>query len=136
MSFARLIDLPSFDDSRGSLIAIEATKDIPFDIRRIYYIFNSENCASRGFHAHKDLEQLAICVSGRCDIVLDDGEQRETVSLTSPKEGLLIGSMIWREMHNFSNDCVLLILANSQFDESDYIRSYDDFKDLVSLPEK
>lgn len=136
MSLARLINLPSFDDSRGALIAIEAAKDIHFNIERIYYIFNTESEASRGFHAHKDLEQLAICVSGRCDIVLDDGKQRETVSLKSPREGLLIGSMIWREMHNFSDDCVLLVLASSPFDESDYIRCYDGFKRLISLLDK
>ena len=127
MSLARLIDLPSFDDSRGSLIAIEGLKDISFNIQRIYYIFNCESRASRGFHAHKDLEQLAISVSGRCDIMLDDGEQRETVSLTSPRKGLLIGAMTWREIHNFSDDCVLLVLASRHFDESDYIRDYNEF---------
>lgn len=132
MSLARMIDLPSFDDGRGSLVAIEP-KDIAFNIERIYYIFNTESRTSRGFHAHKDLEQLAICVSGRCDIVLDDGKKREKVSLTSPRKGLLIGSMIWREMHNFSDDCVLLVLASSQFDEADYIRNYDDFRRLMPL---
>ena len=136
MSLASLIELPSFDDSRGSLIAIEAVTDIPFNFERIYYIFNADSLAPRGFHAHTELEQLAICVSGGCDIVLDDGEQRETVSLTSPKEGLFIGSMIWHEMHNFSDDCVLLVLASSPFDESDYIRSYDGFKSLISLLNK
>ena len=132
MSLVRLVDLPSFDDSRGSLIAIEALKDIPFNIERIYYIFNNECGASRGFHAHKELEQLAICVSGSCDIVLDDGNHREVISLTTPKKGLLIGSMIWREMHNFSDDCVLLVLANSLYDETDYIRSYNGFLDSIS----
>jgi dTDP-4-dehydrorhamnose 3,5-epimerase-like enzyme len=114
-------------DERGSLVSLEANKNIPFDIKRIYYIFDTKQGVRRGFHAHKKLEQILICTSGSCDILLDDGEDKNIVRLNSKNEGLYISNNIWREMFNFSQDCVLMVLASEHYDESDYIRNYDDF---------
>lgn len=127
MSLVKLIDLPSLGDERGSLVAIESLSNVPFEIKRVYYIFGTEKGVSRGFHAHKNLQQLAVCVSGRCQFLLDDGEIKESVWLNSPKQGLIIGNNVWREMHDFSEDCVLLVLASEHYDESDYIRDYSLF---------
>ncbi|WP_286717300.1 sugar 3,4-ketoisomerase [Thalassolituus sp. UBA2009] len=127
MKLIRLIDLPPLGDERGSLVAIEANKHIPFEVKRVYYIFGTQSGVSRGFHAHKNLHQLAVCVAGKCRMLLDDGVNKESVWLDSPTKGLLIGNNVWREMHEFSNDCVLLVLASEYYDESDYIRDYSDF---------
>jgi dTDP-4-dehydrorhamnose 3,5-epimerase-like enzyme len=127
MSLVNLIDLLSLGDERGSLVSIEMRKHIPFDVQRVYYIFATKDGVARGFHAHKKLKQLAICVSGKCRIMLDDGMEKQSVWLDSPFKGLIITDMVWREMHDFSDDCVLLVLANEHYDESDYIRNYDDF---------
>ena len=127
MSLVQLIDFPPLGDDRGSLVALEANKSIPFDIKRVYYIFGTEQGVARGFHAHKELKQVAVCVTGRCRMVLDDGKHREEVWLGSPTKGILIEDMIWREMHDFSEDCVLLVLASEHYDESDYIRDYEQF---------
>lgn len=127
MSLIHLIDLPSLGDDRGSLVAIEANKHIPFEVKRVYYIFGTQSGVSRGFHAHKNLQQLAVCVAGKCRMLLDDGVNKESVWLDSPTKGLMIGNNVWREMHEFSNDCVLLVLASEYYDESDYIRDYSDF---------
>ena len=114
-------------DSRGSLIAIESNKDIPFDIKRIYYIFDTKPGVVRGHHAHKTLEQMLVCVSGSCTIVLDDGENRNEVVLSDPSSGLYIGPNIWREMKDFSEGAVLLVLASDWYNEADYIRDYSEF---------
>ncbi|MGL4675450.1 MAG: WxcM-like domain-containing protein [Wohlfahrtiimonas sp.] len=127
MSLINLIEFPVLGDERGSLIALETMKNIPFDIKRVYYIFGADQNTPRGFHAHKELQQVAICVAGRCRMILDDGYTKEEVWLDSPNKGLIIGNNIWREMHDFSKDCVLLVLANNYYDESDYIRDYDEF---------
>jgi len=118
-------------DSRGSLIAIESNKDIPFDIKRIYYIFDTQPGVVRGYHAHKTLEQILICVSGSCTIVLDDGENRSEVVLSNPSEGLYIGPNLWREMKDFSEGAVLLVLASDFYNEADYIRNYDEFMSYI-----
>ena len=118
MNLIRLIDLPPLGDERGSLIAIEANKHIPFEVKRVYYIFGTKPGVSRGFHAHK--------------MVLDDGINKESVWLDSPTKGLLIGNNVWREMHEFSDDCVLLVLASEHYDESDYIRDYSEFCSAVN----
>lgn len=130
MSLINLIDLPVLGDERGSLVALESLKNIPFEIKRVYYIFGTDTQTSRGFHAHKQLQQLAICLSGQCRMVLDDGQKREEVWLDSPAKCLLIGNSIWREMHDFSADCVLLVLASEYYDEADYIRDYEMFLGL------
>lgn len=127
MSLIHLIDLPPLGDERGSLVAIEANKHIPFQVKRVYYIFGTQAGVSRGFHAHKNLQQLAVCVTGKCRMLLDDGINKQSVWLDSPTKGLLIDNNVWREMHEFSDDCVLLVLASEYYDESDYIRNYSDF---------
>ena len=132
MSLIKIIDFDEMGDDRGSLIAFEQNKNIPFDIRRVYYIYGTQAGVARGFHAHKDLHQLAICVSGSCRFLLDDGANKEEVLLDNPSSGLLIEGLIWREMYDFSDDCVLLVLASEYYDEADYIRDYDEFKNAVS----
>jgi len=134
MSLIRWVDFPSLGDERGSLVAVEIgiDKAVPFNIKRVYYIYHTERKVARGFHAHKNLKQVAICISGRCRMVLDDGNEREEVWLDSPTKGLLIEDLVWREMHDFSDDCVLLVLASEHYDESDYIRDYSEFKLLAS----
>lgn len=114
-------------DARGSLVAIEGGRDLPFAIARVYYVFNTSKGIDRGLHAHYELRQLAIAVAGSCTMILDDGQSRVSVRLDNPATGLTIGPMIWREMTNFSPDCVLLVLADAAYDEADYIRDYDDF---------
>ncbi|NWK53161.1 WxcM-like domain-containing protein [Acinetobacter sp. SwsAc5] len=133
MSLIKLIDLPSLGDQRGGLVAIESNQSIPFEIKRLYYIFNTTN-QSRGFHAHIDLKQVAVCVKGSCRFILDNGHTREEVTLNSPTQGLYIDALTWREMHDFSEDCVLLVLASEHYDESDYIRHYQEFLKEVHKP--
>ncbi len=128
----KFIDFNILGDERGSLIAIEELKDIPFEIKRVYYIFGTKQNVRRGFHAHKDLQQIAICVSGSCKFLLDSGKKRvDNIVLDTPNKGLFIDKMIWREMYDFSEDCVLLVLASEYYDESDYIRDYDKFLSVV-----
>lgn len=134
MSLIKLVDLPSFGDERGGLIAIESDQSIPFQIKRLYYIFGTQSGVSRGFHAHYNLKQIAVCVKGSCRMILDDGQHREEVWLDTPNKGLLIGDLIWREMHDFSDDCVLLVLASEHYDEADYIRNYDEFINEANKP--
>ncbi|HIF9267926.1 TPA: sugar 3,4-ketoisomerase [Photobacterium damselae] len=127
MNLIKLIEFNKLGDDRGSLISLEGNLNIPFEIRRVYYIFDTKENISRGFHAHKDLQQVAICVKGSCRFILDNGILRQSVILDKPNVGLYIDSMKWREMHDFSDDCVLMVLASHEYDESDYIRNYDDF---------
>lgn len=127
MSLVRWIDLPQLGDERGSLIAIEGERNIPFTIKRVYYIYGTSSGVARGFHAHYHLQQVVVCVSGKCRMILDDGKSREDVWLDSRDKGLLISDMTWREMHDFSEDCVLLVLASEHYDEADYIRDYSLF---------
>jgi dTDP-4-dehydrorhamnose 3,5-epimerase-like enzyme len=129
MSLIKWIEFPALGDDRGELISLEIglEKTVPFDIKRVYYIYKTAQGVSRGYHAHKDLKQVAICVSGKCKMILDDGSTREETWLDTPTKGVLIESMVWREMHDFSDDCVLLVLASEHYDESDYIRDYQEF---------
>jgi dTDP-4-dehydrorhamnose 3,5-epimerase-like enzyme len=127
----KLIDFPALGDDRGSLVALESNTDIPFDIKRVYYIFGTQQGVARGFHAHKKLKQVAVCVTGKCKMVLDSGVNQAEIWLDSATKGVLIEDMIWREMHDFSDDCVLLVLASEHYDESDYIRNYDEFLETV-----
>ncbi len=123
----RLHRLSVRGDERGSLIALESGRNVPFDVARVYYIFGTRPGVERGFHAHRNLRQMAICVRGACTMTLDDGRNRKDVGLDQPDQGLEIGSMIWREMRGFSDDAVLMVLASAPYDEADYIRNYDDF---------
>jgi dTDP-4-dehydrorhamnose 3,5-epimerase-like enzyme len=124
----KLIPLQIHGDDRGSLIALEEKKNIPFDVKRIYYLFGTKKDVRRGFHAHRELTQLVIAVRGSCRFLLDDGSEKITLLLDNSAQGLLINSCIWREMYDFSEDCVLLVLADKLYDENDYIRDYDQFK--------
>jgi len=132
MSLVKWIDFPAFSDPRGSLVAIEADKNIPFEIKRVYYIYATKQGTSRGFHAHKALQQVAVCIAGHCTMLLDNGNEQARVILNSPEKGIFIGNMIWREMHDFSPDCILLVLANEFYQEADYIRDHDKFKKIIN----
>ncbi|GMM89474.1 sugar 3,4-ketoisomerase [Vibrio fortis] len=123
----KLIQFQSHGDERGSLVSLEENKNIPFDIKRVYYLFNTKEKVRRGFHAHKKLKQLAIVLKGSCRFLLDDGNEKIDLLLDNPAQGLYIESFIWREMFDFSDDCVLMVLADSVYDESDYIRDYEEF---------
>lgn len=123
-------------DANGMLVAVEQQKDIPFEIRRVYYIYATLPDVRRGYHAHKTLEQVLICVHGSCKILLDDGNKKEIVVLDKPYEGLHVSKGIWREMYDFSSDAVLLVLASDLYKEEDYIRNYDDFLAFVKKGHK
>ena len=127
MSLVHWINFPPLGDDRGSLVALEGGKNVPFAIQRVYYLFGTKLGVSRGFHAHKKLQQVAVCVTGRCRMVLDDGQNREAVWLDSSIKGVALPAMVWHEMHDFSPDCVLLVLASEHYDEADYIRNYEHF---------
>ncbi len=114
-------------DDRGQLVALEEQKEIPFNVKRVYYMYDTVNNAIRGKHAHRNLEQILICVHGSCKILLDDGSSKEIVVLDKPCEGLYLPNNIWREMFDFSSDAVLMVLASELYDERDYIRDYDEF---------
>ena len=124
----KLINIPQRGDSRGGLAVAEIGGALPFPVRRAYWIFGSKPAASRGFHAHKKLRQLCICMSGSVRFRLFDGRTAESVVLNSPTVGLLIGPGLWREMHEFSPGAVLLVLADAEYDEADYMRNLDEFQ--------
>lgn len=128
----KLIPLQTHGDDRGSLVALEEGYNIPFQIKRVYYIFNTKKGVMRGFHAHKNLKQVAIAVRGSCKFKLDNGTDSVEVLLNDPAQGLLIESFIWREIYDFSEDCVLMVLADSHYDENDYVRDYNAFLNLVA----
>lgn len=128
MSLVKFIDFEIKGDERGSLISLEGNKNVPFDIKRVYYIFDNVAGVERGFHAHHNLKQVVICMHGECTFVLDNGKVREEVVLNSKNKALYIEDFIWREMKNFSPGTVLVVLASEYYDESDYIRNYEDFK--------
>lgn len=114
-------------DERGQLVALEEFNDIPFEIKRVYYMYDTKEGVRRGFHAHKSLEQILICIHGSCKILMDNGTEKKIVSLEKPYEGLYISNTIWREMYDFSPDAVLMVLASDVYREEDYIRDYDEF---------
>lgn len=119
-------------DERGMLVALEEFKDIPFEIKRVYYMYDTKPDVHRGFHAHKNLKQILICIHGTCKVLLDNGKEKKVVSLEKPYEGLYISNDMWREMYDFSNDAVLMVLASEQYCEDDYIRDYDEFLKSVN----
>lgn len=126
-----IINLKLIGDERGSLISLEGNDNVPFDIKRIYYIFDTKEDVERGFHAHINLKQLVIAVKGSCTFVLDNGTKKEELILDKPDQGLFIEGLIWREMKDFSSDCVLIVLASEYYNENDYIRNYDKFLEAV-----
>lgn len=122
-------------DNRGQLVAIEELKDIPFKVKRVYYMYDITDGVARGFHAHKHLEQILICVHGSCKVKLDDGFEKSEVLLDNPYSGLYVANNIWREMYEFSPEAVLLVLASELYDEADYIRNYEDFIEFIRKTE-
>ena len=120
-------NFPPHGDDRGQLVAIEAMKDLPFEVKRVYYIYDTLPGVRRGYHAHLNLQQILLCVNGSCKIHLDNGTDTAEVTLDKPNEGLYISSDMWREMYDFSEGAVLLVLASEYYDEKDYIRDYDAF---------
>ncbi|MGJ8685269.1 MAG: sugar 3,4-ketoisomerase [Nonlabens sp.] len=127
----KIIDIPKITDPRGNLAVIEGDT-IPFKMERIYYLYDVPSTSHRGGHAHKELRQLIVALSGSFDVVLDNGTEQKTVTLNKPDKGLLIPTMVWRELENFSSGSVCMVVASMEFDEDDYIREYDDFKSLTS----
>ena len=127
MQVVKYVFQPHGDD-RGQLVALEEFNDIPFRIKRVYYMYETREGVTRGFHAHKSLEQILICIHGSCKIRLDNGlGERKVIPLEKPYEGLYVSNDMWREMFDFSPDAVLMVLASEVYDESDYIRDYDAF---------
>ena len=127
----KLIDLPKIEDPRGNLTFIENDRHIPFDIKRVYYLYDVPGGALRAGHAHKTLHQFLIAMSGSFDVTLDDGRQKINFHLNRSYYGLYIPPMVWREIDNFSSGSVCLALASDFFDESDYYRDYSDFKKAI-----
>ncbi|AWI34722.1 sugar 3,4-ketoisomerase [Helicobacter apodemus] len=130
MNYA-LLPLRIFSDERGKLGVLESYKDMPFAIKRMYYIFDTSPSFDRGGHAHRELEQIVLCLCGSCEFVLDNGSLRENVKLNSPEVGLYIGKNMWREMKNFSYDCRLVVLASDYYDDREYIRDYAEFIEFI-----
>jgi len=123
----KLIDLPKITARQGNITPVEGAKDIPFDIARVYYLYDVPGGESRGGHAHKELQQLIVSVMGSFDVVLDDGQKKKTVILNRAYHGLYVPKMIWRELENFSSGGICLVLASMPYGEDDYIRDYNLF---------
>jgi hypothetical protein len=125
-----IIELPKVTDIRGNLTFIEGNEHVPFDIKRVYYLYDVPGGEKRGGHAHKSLQQFIIAASGSFDVILDDGNKRERFHLNRSYYGLYVPTMIWRELDNFSSGSVCVVLASKHFDEDDYIRDHKEFKRL------
>ncbi len=124
----RVMPLPRHERPNGNITVVENNKELPFDVRRVYYLYDVPAGEERGGHAHRKLYQFLVAASGSFDVLIDDGTQRRTVFLNRPDKGLLIVPGIWRELNNFSSGAVCLVLASEFYDESDYIREYDNFR--------
>lgn len=128
MERVRRIEFPIVHEPRGNLSFIEGGRHVPFDIKRVYYLYDVPGGATRGGHAHRTINQVIIALSGSFDVVLDDGKVREKVSLNRSYYGLLLPNMIWRELENFSSGAVCMVLASDFYDEGEYIRDYEEFR--------
>jgi hypothetical protein len=122
-----MVDLPKISDPRGNLTFIEGNRQVPFDIQRVYYLYDVPGGSERGGHAHKALHQLIIAISGSFDVVIDDGKEKKRLHLSRSYNGLYVCPMIWRELDNFSSGSVCMVLASNKYDESDYYRDYGQF---------
>jgi len=127
----KLIDLPKISDPRGNLSFIEGGRHIPFEIKRVYYLYDVPGGSDRGSHAHKNLHQFIVAMSGSFDVVLDDGQEKKRFHLNRSYYGLYVCPMMWRYLDNFSSGAVCMVLASSHYDEVDYIRNYTDFISLT-----
>ena len=128
----KLLKMEINKDKRGSLIALENLKTVPFEIKRVYYIYDTKPDVDRGGHAHTNLEQILIMMDGACEVLLDNGKEKKSIILNRPDVGLYIGKNMWREMKNFSYGAKLLVLASDFYDEKEYIRSYDEFLRIIN----
>ena len=131
MEKSQIIQLPKYIDARGNLSVVEEMKDIPFKIERTYWIYDVPGGEARGGHAYLENEEFIIALSGSFDVILDDGKEKQTFHLNRSYYGLYVPKGIWREMDNFSTNSLALVLASTRFDEDDYIRDYDVFKNLM-----
>ncbi len=127
----RIIDLPKISDPRGNLTFIESGSHIPFDIKRVYYLYDVPGGAERGAHGHRRLQQFVVAMSGSFDVILDDGFDTKKIHMNRSYYGLYISPMMWREITNFSSGAVLMVLASEVYDESDYFRDYEQFLDAA-----
>ncbi len=132
MTRHQLIELPVRPDHRGNLTFVEGGRHIPFDIQRVFYLYDVPGGQSRAGHALKSVEQVLVAVSGSFDVILDDGEERSTITLNRPFVGLYLPSLVWRELENFSSGSVCLVFASDVYSEASYYRSYEEFKDAVA----
>ncbi len=130
MQVVKYVFQPHGDD-RGQLVSLEEYNDIPFEIKRVYYMYDTVSGVVRGHHAHRNLQQILFCVHGSCKVLLDNGKEKKVVPLEKPYEGVYIANNMWREMYDFSPDAVLMVLASEVYNESDYIRDYDEFLKFV-----
>lgn len=128
----KIIELGKHHHINGNLSVVENGEQVPFDIKRVYYLYDVPSGEERGGHAHKQLRQFIVAVSGSFDVIIDDGVQQRSVTLNRPYRGLLIVPGIWRVINNFSSGAVCLVMASDHYDEDDYVRNYDDFKQLTS----
>ena len=122
-------------DKRGSLISLESNKNIPFEIKRVYYFYGSLEDVVRGKHAHKNLKQIMVAINGSCKVLLDNGLNKKIVKLEKKNEGLFISNNTWREVFDFTPDCIVIVFANDFFNEEDYIRDYKEFKSYLEANE-
>lgn len=127
MELCRLLEFDEKGDERGRLVIVEGAKDVPFEIKRIFYIYGSDRDVVRGKHANRDSEFVLINVSGTSKVMVTDGKEKQIVELTKPRQGVYLPKMVWKEMYDFSPDSVLLVLASTHYDGNEYIRSYEDF---------
>ena len=132
IDFCKIIELPKITDPRGNLTFVESSNQIPFDIQRVYYLYDVPGGSERGGHAHKGLNQLIIAMSGSFDVVLDDGKKKKRVHLSRSYYGLYVCPMIWRELDNFSSGSVCMVLASNKYDEADYYREYPEYLTALS----
>jgi dTDP-4-dehydrorhamnose 3,5-epimerase-like enzyme len=127
----RIIELPKISDPRGNLSFIEGGRHVPFDIQRVYYLYDVPGGSDRGSHAHKSLHQFIVAMSGSFDVVLDDGREKKRFHLNRSYYGLYVCPMMWRDLDNFSSGAVCMVLASTHYDADDYIRDYDEFRRLA-----
>lgn len=128
----QMIKFQTHGDERGALIALEEYKNIPFEVKRVYFMYDTKPGVYRGMHAHKTLKQVLFCPCGECTIKLDNGEEKVEVRLKDPTEGLIVEPNTWREMYDFAPGTVLMVLASDYYDEKDYIRDYSEFLNYIS----
>lgn len=132
MMMEKLVNFKVLGDHRGQLVALETNRQIPFDVKRVFYIYGTKEGVPRGNHSHYKTKQFLVSVAGSCKVTLDDGKTKETFDLNQPNLGLFQDALIWGSMHDFSSDCVLMVLADEYYDANDYITNYDKFLEVVN----